>query len=539
MPPILDLAIGLLFVYLLFSLVVTAARELCVALTSSAWDKRAELLKKGIGELFGDRNSPDGFSNAFFKHPLINALSPPKANALPNYIPRETFVSTVLDLIAKPNPCGPRTADQILTGIVGTLEANFIERARSVLADLARKYPADTNIVVCFTAFNSVANDAVERGKFATALGYLKSKIAAEITIAAIQLVAAKAAASAAPEDPKLSQSQTTAQTTHDALVAQRLQIEKVESLLPQLGDSSSVASNTLNGELRITLMALFEDAGHDVEEFKKHLGDWFDHSMDRVTGWYKKYTQCFILVLGLVLAIVCNVDSLRIIDALSTDSALREQIVKNATDYVTAAPSLIQRVREAEAKAETAGASAAKETDPAKKAIALKEAEELEQAAKKAGEARDAEIVAAKKAVADAEANLKAAENALSKESDPLKKAAIEKTVKEAEMTAKLAREKLDKLLNSLKDAVRTMNGFGLPIGWHNGDWERTWRDIPTGVTTVLGWLMTALAASLGAPFWFDTLNKIVTIRAGGRAPEEKDPGENRGKGKNSTSTK
>ena len=36
---------------------------------------------------------------------------------------------------------------------------------------------------------------------------------------------------------------------------------------------------------------------------------------------------------------------------------------------------------------------------------------------------------------------------------------------------------------------------------------------------------MITALAASFGAPFWFDTLNKFIDIRGVGRAPEEKDP--------------
>jgi hypothetical protein len=29
------------------------------------------------------------------------------------------------------------------------------------------------------------------------------------------------------------------------------------------------------------------------------------------------------------------------------------------------------------------------------------------------------------------------------------------------------------------------------------------------------LGWLLTALAVSLGAPFWFDMLNKIIVVRS------------------------
>lgn len=36
-------------------------------------------------------------------------------------------------------------------------------------------------------------------------------------------------------------------------------------------------------------------------------------------------------------------------------------------------------------------------------------------------------------------------------------------------------------------------------------------------------GWLLTAIAISLGAPFWFDMLNKVINIRGAGRAPEEK----------------
>jgi hypothetical protein len=37
-----------------------------------------------------------------------------------------------------------------------------------------------------------------------------------------------------------------------------------------------------------------------------------------------------------------------------------------------------------------------------------------------------------------------------------------------------------------------------------------------------VLGLLLTACAASLGAPFWFDVLNRVISIRAAGKAPEE-----------------
>jgi hypothetical protein len=33
-------------------------------------------------------------------------------------------------------------------------------------------------------------------------------------------------------------------------------------------------------------------------------------------------------------------------------------------------------------------------------------------------------------------------------------------------------------------------------------------------------GWVLTIVAVSLGAPFWFDTLNRFMSLRAAGKAP-------------------
>lgn len=35
-----------------------------------------------------------------------------------------------------------------------------------------------------------------------------------------------------------------------------------------------------------------------------------------------------------------------------------------------------------------------------------------------------------------------------------------------------------------------------------------------------IVGWIITAVAISLGAPFWFDPLQKVVNIRAAGPKP-------------------
>ncbi len=61
------------------------------------------------------------------------------------------------------------------------------------------------------------------------------------------------------------------------------------------------------------------------------------------------------------------------------------------------------------------------------------------------------------------------------------------------------------------------------LPIGWQSspGRPDNGWTCSPAGwIGKILGWLFTAFAIMLGAPFWFDLLSKFVKIRASGDKP-------------------
>ncbi|MFL6351304.1 MAG: hypothetical protein ACJ74Z_05585 [Bryobacteraceae bacterium] len=88
-----------------------------------------------------------------------------------------------------------------------------------------------------------------------------------------------------------------------------------------------------------------------------------------------------------------------------------------------------------------------------------------------------------------------------------------------------------------SVRETDRTLANLGLPIGWNAQDAAHT---LPGSVFKQpkqaiswslyqfdlhwLGWLITGLAISLGAPFWFDLLNKIIVIRSTVK-PQEKSP--------------
>jgi hypothetical protein len=66
----------------------------------------------------------------------------------------------------------------------------------------------------------------------------------------------------------------------------------------------------------------------------------------------------------------------------------------------------------------------------------------------------------------------------------------------------------------------------LGLPVGWGSDDTRTVPRTVGGWATKVLGWLVTAAAISLGAPFWFDLLNKIAVVRSTVK-PREKSPEE------------
>jgi hypothetical protein len=44
----------------------------------------------------------------------------------------------------------------------------------------------------------------------------------------------------------------------------------------------------------------------------------------------------------------------------------------------------------------------------------------------------------------------------------------------------------------------------------------------LPSWLAKILGILFTTIAVSLGAPFWFDVLNKFVNLRSAGDRPDK-----------------
>ena len=664
---ILDLAIGLVFVFLLFSLVVSAANEILLTF----FNRRAELLQDGLKELLHDRGNLAKACD-FFAHPLIAALSR-GADGKPTYVPRDTFVSAVLDLIAPARADKPRGIDEVKNGIQRLLPLpadlsavtnamNALVPARGAAATFAgkpehKKALTDLNTALSdlgatpdpalaadvqecddlLAHWQSLSADAVLQSRLQALLAKLQA--IAPSKAAAIQALLANVATPANDPDfeehlkallgalkaareadlAAFHQGHREAEQRINGFITQLLAALAADKSQVSLGwfqrllllfrpnlrtklQARPLSDPTLEAlraalrlllaktGLRSTLVAMLDDAQHDYEQFRVRVGTWFDNSMDRVTGWYKKETQTSLFWLGLILAIACNVDAVHIMRDLSRDPAKLGKVVEAAqkmqqsqaptapaTTDALAATALgeIQlgikefkgalgkftdlslpigwddaqrgyfltrldaetRANEAEERARAKRARAGKDTpkpslssDPAAKTYrekikGLTPTNLLTLALIEEAEALDAKATAIR------------AQSAALLDPKKMEEATASRTKEQQE--AKTARNEAmagRDVLTWLGDKLifwKSDDGTGLFTQFkegllpHGEDGHDYRIDKSHFLSAIFGCFLAALAASLGAPFWFDSLNRIMTIRSAGKAPEEKDTGE------------
>lgn len=348
---IIDVAMGMVFIYLLLSLLCTATNELI-----ELWlKKRATDLEKGIRELLqpNSKSGDSGLVEKIYDHPLVNGLyggtygkSGIKRSLLslwrtqlPSYIPARNFTLALMDTIL------PGTAAGEQSGASG-----------------------------------ATSNASI------------------------------------------------TSPPGADQLWALRTQLQKFDPRLQQ------------------ALTPLIDAAAGDVARARANIEEWYNSSMDRVSGWYKRRSHIIVLVLGFGVAVTLNADSVLMVRRLASDRALRDSLVASANLYAQ-----------------------------------------------------------------------KAAETPAATPPDSFTKPCMELCTEETPQC-------------KLKKTQCEIGALGLPLGWSSRSDERLrWNSAGTFFTThvpdhIFGWMLTALAISLGAPFWFDVLNKFIVIRSTVK-PKEKSP--------------
>ena len=128
----LDILIGLVTVYLILGLAVTAIVEGI----ASYLDVRSQNLESTLitflnGKLTGPTASTEvSFSTSFLSHPLIASLT--RSNQAPSYIPPEAVSQVVISLLTGDKPFN--SIIQVIAGLPGTDETNPVKRLLGTLA---------------------------------------------------------------------------------------------------------------------------------------------------------------------------------------------------------------------------------------------------------------------------------------------------------------------------------------------------------------------------------------------------------------------
>lgn len=325
---VLNVFIGLFFIFLLYSLLSTVIQEFI----SSFLKLRAKTLVKGISRMLDDDSNNTLLSTTFYQHPLIKYLGSGKGISKPSYISGENFAKIIIDLLR---------------------------------------------------------GEDVKPG-----------------------------------EDIK----------------------PFIQEALNQ--KTTNWGATEINEDTLKFLKSLWADSQGDIEKFSLLLEQWFDDTMERVSGWFKRKTQIILLIIGFFLAMIFNVDTISIVKKLSNDPKLAAQLADNASLYIQNHPQI---------------------------------------------------------------------KNSFELPIDSGYKDRVDNT----ELHKQIIKYQtiMDSANSLIQNNINDSNHL-LGLGWEGHGKNKGNFSIKDNFHwwTILGWIITALAISLGAPFWFDILNNFMQLRSSKR---------------------
>lgn len=426
---ILEVVIGLAFVFILLSLLCSSINELLAGFLKL----RAKDLDSAIRNLLCD---PD-LAHEVLNHPLLKALGSTGTETIavhvgaggtpaatgnplnrlwrrmtgsrrdfagkPSYIPARMFSIALFDTITPPTGRAITVGDlqRAAAGLGGlNLDAPDPESESKHVADLTPQESIGRALL-------SLINESREPGQLRLTLDAAKALIDRL-------------------HDPELDEETKTSITAAGTLDEFRRRVEA----LPDIAVRPRLLEAIAEGQ------AGLERARHSVER-------WFDDAMERASGIYKRRTQWWLLVIATVVTMALGVDTFRIYNSLATNPGLRSALVAQAEQASAAGGTL---VTPEPAAADPSGTPVAADT--------------------------------------------------------------------EQPPPAPSTRSVLDELeRTNLPFGYADWPGFTAEAE-DAGDWTR-WI-----IARFFGLLLTTFAVALGAPFWFDVLNRVSNIRASGKPP-------------------
>ncbi len=207
------------------------------------------------------------------------------------------------------------------------------------------------------------------------------------------------------------------------------------------------------------------------LKEARSRLETWFNSSMERVSGAYRRYSQFWLYVWAALIVVWLNVDTIEIARRLLSDAQFRGAVAASATDYLAQAHG-------------TNLVSAAGDTNSTlgnlSPAELLREINQL---------------------------NLPIGWGACTRSATTNSAIGwVLSRLPRFEQSGAMTNSAIPGLVNGVLTAGATCPAT--PEGWR---------------LKLLGLIITIAAISQGAPFWFDLLNRVTNIRASGRPPTRK----------------
>lgn len=266
-------------------------------------------------------------------------------------------------------------------------------------------------------------------------------------------------------------------------------------------------------------------------EQFLHGLAVWYDDYMERVSGWYKRHIRPFLFIVGLVIAVVCNLDSLRVSSYLWRHTAARQRIVAFAETQArdSATMTRLQFVPPADTvttrQVKQAVRRYASQVDSLTRTLQGL-GFPIGWSFRGPGVALDTlyRAIVPGPATGDWQPQPYWVRYALTTLTQPRghSQVLLRRQVWQPD-TIHALRPGLVLVPVAEKDAQNlTVPLPKAAAGWlqPDGPWLESRPHGWGWGWAVLGWLLTAVALSFGAPFWFQLLNQFVNMRSGGLRP-------------------
>jgi hypothetical protein len=513
----LDVVIGLVFIYLLYSLLATMlceiialhlglrARNLQSAvqrmLEDSPQTSEVKIIAffkhigNSIANLFGAEEGPG--TCVFFRLPVIKYLARNTFYSKPSYITRQNFSKAIIEIFRKYGH-GEEDLEKIQNVLKGALTyPGILREIKEEILKGTTKDPARPETPIDYVAIRKIITKKVEADSNTELLDTAQKKLLDRINKFL----------------------ETDQSEKNDKAV-----IYKIDEML-----------NLFGQETRNHLLSLLKDSNNDLQKFRFHLEQWFDDTMDRASGWYKQKIQFVLLLIGLGLAVCFNANTFIIIKKLSVDTDARDKLVQMASDYVKdPANSLPEKLSKFSSSDSLQIDTMKKERLEALEKIQAKLQKEMDNANSLLGLGwADLPDSLTLMDLTKKDSLQKLTEEGLV-EYTPINLGAtstgdsvkflIHTGVAKNGILATLTEQ--NKLIVS-DDVYLGYKANATKIAVDNSWWGYFQYVMGNLFSSdFLGYLLTALAISLGAPFWFDMLNKLMKVRGALKEPTKTEAG-------------